>query len=642
MKKLLSIILFLGIFISTLFAQSTPKQEDACKGLARGQNTYSVSIPCPNFPTSPYSMGKISVTYTITNTGASTLKVNNQTAVAITLNGSALSAGDIPANTPLIMMYDSISSKWSLSKPAPSSGVSTVTVTAGSNISVTSATNSFTVTNTAPNQTVTISGAGSTTVSGTYPTYTVTGASIALTNSVTPISSGTAGSVLVHGASDKLMEFNSQLFWDQNNSRLGIGTASPASSLHVNGVTRFGLASTTNASLIFQNSTNANTLTINSGITSASHSWTLPTTQGSAGTSLMNDGSGILSWGLPMAGSIVVGTTTIASGTSKAIPFNDGGFYGEDATVFVWDKTNNRLGIGISSPSSTLNIIGEGATSATYDLKIHNSSGTSNSLMVLDDGTIGMGTASPATKLELKSANPKITFNSTSNGFFGFDFSHDGGAAPASIYYGGGDLFALPTTNSKFSISDDAGSTPTTVGSSAFFFNPDGKFFKMAIPAADAGHTLIDGSYHGFESKYWTGAASVTTSFHLYNDAINTSGDVKFKIDKLVNYASDITLLSLDQNGSLAINSTQTSVNNSVSGTTKFAQPQSGTPFKIVIISFSAAVGTASYTFPVAFTTTPSVFVSNDVAAGIITSLSTTAVTATGTTTTGNIMLAGY
>lgn len=57
--------------------------------------------------------------------------------------------------------------------------VPTTTVVAGSSISITSGTNSYTINNTSPNQTVTITGAGSTTVSGTYPTYTVTGSSTA-------------------------------------------------------------------------------------------------------------------------------------------------------------------------------------------------------------------------------------------------------------------------------------------------------------------------------------------------------------------------------------------------------------------------------------------------------------------------------
>lgn len=103
-----------------------------------------------------------------------------------------------------------------------------------------------------------------------------------------------------------------------------------------------------------------------------------------------------------------------------------------------------------------------------------------------------------------------------------------------------------------------------------------------------------------------------------------------------------VTLTSSITTSISIVNATQTSVNASTSGTVKFAQPQQGTTYKVVIITCAAALGTASYTFPTAFTVTPSVVGTNDAATGIATSISTTAVTITGATTTGSIMLIGY
>jgi hypothetical protein len=77
---------------------------------------------------------------------------------------------------------------------------------------------------------------------------------------------------------------------------VGIGTTAPASLLHVNGTAQFGFASTTTGSQIWNNSSNANTVTINSGATSANYTLTLPIAQGAAKTFLQNDGSGNLSW----------------------------------------------------------------------------------------------------------------------------------------------------------------------------------------------------------------------------------------------------------------------------------------------------------------------------------------------------------
>ena len=63
-----------------------------------------------------------------------------------------------------------------------------------------------------------------------------------LTVGTTPITSGTVGRVLFEGTGNVLQQSGS-LFWDNTNSRLGIGTASPATTFDVNGTARFKGAS---------------------------------------------------------------------------------------------------------------------------------------------------------------------------------------------------------------------------------------------------------------------------------------------------------------------------------------------------------------------------------------------------------------
>lgn len=94
--------------------------------------------------------------------------------------------------------------------------------------------------------------------------------------------------------------------------------------------------------------------------------------------------------------------------------------------------------------------------------------------------------------------------------------------------------------------------------------------------------------------------------------------------------------------GAIAPNSPQTAVNCSTSGTATYAESLTGTSNKTVKVYLAACLGTASYTFPTAFNFTPAIVTTNEVAGSVVTALSTTAMTVTGATTTGFIVIEGW
>ena len=83
---------------------------------------------------------------------------------------------------------------------------------------------------------------------------------------------------------------------------------------------------------------------------------------------------------------ITINSTTVTSGTSGRVLFENTGVVKESAN-FYWDDTNARLSLGQgSSPGAVLDVRAAGALSTNLGLRIRNSANTANLFSVQGDG----------------------------------------------------------------------------------------------------------------------------------------------------------------------------------------------------------------------------------------------------------------
>ena len=217
------------------------------------------------------------------------------------------------------------------------------------------------------------------------------------------------------------------------------GTSTFNGSAQFNGSTEFNAPATFNSNAIF------NYLTTLNGVT---YQW--PFADGIAGQVLITNGTGGLNW-TTIAGGIVSG-----SGAVNQLAFWTGVSTLAGAPLLYWDNATGRLGIRTSSPAATLDVNGSLAVSgpvmvgstvcsagyvlttsangtlicvvdnignttasgtANYIAKFTNSSSLGVSGIYENSSNIGIGTTSPAAKLDVNgSASIEGSLNMNSNG----------------------------------------------------------------------------------------------------------------------------------------------------------------------------------------------------------------------------------
>jgi hypothetical protein len=188
---------------------------------------------------------------------------------------------------------------------------------------------------------------------------------------------------------------------------VGIGTTGPSTLLHVNGASTFGLAGTTAGTLAIANTNASGTVTVQNPSASSAYNFNLPATAGTAAYLLTSQagGSSAMTWTSPtvtvngtgctlgstctitaVASSLTVGTSTISSGTSNGLLYDNGGTLGNLATANGGVLVTSNAGVPSISATPTLGVPGAstgqvklaGATSGTVTVQPQAAAGTYN------------------------------------------------------------------------------------------------------------------------------------------------------------------------------------------------------------------------------------------------------------------------
>lgn len=251
------------------------------------------------------------------------------------------------------------------------------------------------------------------------------------------------------------------------------------SMLHVFGTTRIGSENSADGILIFNNATNAKTITISPGVTGISYGLVLPPMQ-AAGPNyvLLNDGTGNLTWGPPTAGTEwqllgnagtnpalnFLGTTDaqplrLATNGTERIRINAtanevgiGMTAAANNTLDITNTTATGKGINVTANALTtgngLNInssstaLGSSGSIGSFTLSGSNAANAGTVLKVTNSGTLNTGVAM------------MINNAATGNSFRVNDDGTDTDASPFIINNSGNIGVGLETPSSKFDIRD--------------------------------------------------------------------------------------------------------------------------------------------------------------------------------------------
>ena len=240
-----------------------------------------------------------------------------------------------------------------------------------------------------------------------------------------------------------------------------------------------------------------------------------------------------------IATGLTIGTTPIASGTIGRVLFQGTGNVLQQSSSLFWDSTNNRLGIGTSSPTNPLQLLS--AANSGYFVKVQNTNGGANASAgyeMQSNTAYGSLFANPSTYAPYGVLGPsQIGFYATNT----FAIAVDSGSSDFRIGVGAaaverfrivgsnGNVLINTTTDAGFKL-DVNGTARVTTLTTTNLHSPSGTetIFIRNSGGTTAARIFPDGSTFRMSS------ASGANSLGIYNSGnvgINTTTDAGFRLD---------------------------------------------------------------------------------------------------------------